>query len=127
MFHRRPAEFEPRISAINEHLRGIRRELGALGNSAGQHASAKAATAVEQVVEAIRPILTQVEDRLRTGQQSAIEGAQNLGSKAVEVGSKVGSDALERVSEEAEEHPLLAIAVALGVGFLLGVAVCRSS
>ena len=28
MFHRRSSEFEPRISAITDHLRGIRRELG---------------------------------------------------------------------------------------------------
>jgi hypothetical protein len=34
MFHRRSSEFEPRISAITEHLRGIQKELGVIGNRA---------------------------------------------------------------------------------------------
>jgi hypothetical protein len=55
MFHRRSTEFDPRVSAIAGHLRAIEKELGEIGRSAGQNASASAATAGNQIAEAIWP------------------------------------------------------------------------
>jgi hypothetical protein len=52
--------------------------------------------------------------------------AADLGREALKIGSEAGSQGLVRISEQAEEHPLATIGVALGVGFLVGVAVCRS-
>jgi ElaB/YqjD/DUF883 family membrane-anchored ribosome-binding protein len=127
MFHRRSSEFEPRISAITDHLRGIRRELGAIGDGAGQSASGAAAAAVDQIVDALRPVLQDIEDRFRAGQRRAVDQAANLANEALRTGSEAGSRALDRISEQAEAHPLTTIAVALGVGLLMGIAVSRAS
>ncbi len=126
MFHRRSSEFEPSISAITDHLRGIRKELGIIGEGAGQSASSAAAAAVDQIADAIRPVLQDIDDRLRTGQRRAVDRATNLANEALRAGSEAGRQTLERLGEETEEHPFAAIAVALGVGFLIGVAACRA-
>jgi ElaB/YqjD/DUF883 family membrane-anchored ribosome-binding protein len=127
MFHRRSSEFEPRISAITDHLRGIRKELGIIGDSAGQSAAGAAAAAVEQIADALRPVLQDIEDRLRAGQRRAVDQAANLANEAMRTGSAAGRQALSRLGEQAEGHPLAAVAVALGVGVLIGVAACRAS
>jgi ElaB/YqjD/DUF883 family membrane-anchored ribosome-binding protein len=126
MFHRRSSEFEPRISAITEHLRAIQKELGVIGKSAGQRTSAGASAALDQIADAIRPVLQEIESRFREGQHAAANQAAELGREALKIGSEARSQALDRISEQAEEHPLATIGVALGVGFLIGVAVCRS-
>ena len=126
MFHRRSSEFEPRISAITQHLRGIQKELGVIGNSAGQRTSAGASAALDQIADAIRPVLQEIESRFSEGQHAAANQAADLGKEALKIGSEAGSQALDRISEQAEEHPLATIGIALGVGFLIGVAVCRS-
>ncbi len=82
MFYRRSSEFEPRVSAITGHLRGIQKELGALGGIAGQRASAGASDALDQIAEAIRPVLQDIEDRFRAGQRMAADQAANLGNEA---------------------------------------------
>jgi ElaB/YqjD/DUF883 family membrane-anchored ribosome-binding protein len=127
MFHRRSSEFEPRISAITDHLRGIRKELGAIGDSAGQSASGAAAAAVDQIVDTLRPVLQDIEDRFRAGQRRALDQAASLTNEALRTGSAAGSRALDRISEQAEARPLTTIAVALGVGLLMGIAVSRAS
>lgn len=127
MFHRRASEFEPRLAAITDHLRGIRTELGAIGDSAGQGASSAAAAAVDQIADALRPVLQDIEDRLRAGQRRAVDRATSLANEALRTGSEAGRYTLDRVGEQTEEHPFAAIAVALGVGFLIGIAVYRAS
>src|ERR1700730_525913 len=105
MFHRRSSEFEPRISAITDHLRGIRRELGAIGDSAGQSASGTAAAAVDQIVDTLRPVAQDTEPRFRAGQhRPAAEGA-TLANEALRRVPEAGSRALDRISEQAEAHP----------------------
>jgi ElaB/YqjD/DUF883 family membrane-anchored ribosome-binding protein len=124
MFHSRSSEFGPRVSAITEHLRGIQKELGAIGNSTGQQAAAGASAALDQIAEAIRPVLQDIEERFRAGRRMAVDQTADLGRVALKVGSEAGSRALDGLSEEAEKHPFATMAVALGVGFLIGVAVC---
>ena len=60
MFHRRSTEFTPRTSAIVGHLRAIEKELGGIGNNAGRRASASATAAVNQIADAIGPILKEI-------------------------------------------------------------------
>jgi hypothetical protein len=91
MFHRRSSEFEPRISAITEHLRGIQKELGVIGNSAGQRTSAGASAALDQIADAIRPVLQEIESRFRKGQHAAANQAADLGREALKIGSVAGS------------------------------------
>jgi hypothetical protein len=125
MFNR-STEFDPRVSAIAGHLRAIEKEIGGMGRSAGQHASASASTAGSQIAEAIGPILNDIVDRFGRGQRAAVDRAGSLGNEAVKVGARVGNDALDRIATQAKNSPLAAFAVAIGVGVLIGVAVRRS-
>jgi ElaB/YqjD/DUF883 family membrane-anchored ribosome-binding protein len=126
MFHRRSREFDPRISAIAGHLRAIEKELGGIGNSAGRRASASATAAVNQISDAIGQILKEIEDRFRTGQRLAVDEAVSLSNEAVKAGARIGNDALERIATQARYRPLVTLAVAVGVGILIGIAGRRS-
>jgi hypothetical protein len=126
MFQHRATEFDPRfdprIAAIADHLRAIEGELGRMGKSAGRRASAGAAAAGDQIADAIGPILNDIGHRFRRGQRLAVDEAASLGNEAVRIGARVGSDALERIAGQARQRPLLTLAVAIGVGILIGAA-----
>jgi ElaB/YqjD/DUF883 family membrane-anchored ribosome-binding protein len=122
MFQHRSRDFDPRVSAIVNHLRGIQDQLGKIGRDAGRRGADGAAAAGNQIAEAISPILNDIGTRFRRGQRAAIEGASGLGDQAARMGSKVGSRAVERVTDQAQQRPLLMLAVAIGVGILIGAA-----
>jgi hypothetical protein len=126
MFHHRSKAFDPRVTAIAGHLRAIERELGGIGRSASQHASASASTAGSQIAEAIWPILNDIVDRFGRGQRAAVDEAASLGNEAVRIGARAGNDALDRIATQAKTRPLAAFVVAIGLGILIGVAVRRS-
>jgi hypothetical protein len=122
MFYNRSSEFDPRISAIAGHLRAIESELGAMGKSASRRASAGASATGNQIAEAIGPILNDLVERFRRGQRSAVDEAGSFGNEAVKMGAKVGNDVLERIAAQAKYRPLATLAVAIGVGVLVGIA-----
>lgn len=127
MFQLRSMDFtDPRVTAIVDHLRAIENELGEIGKKAGRRASAKVSTAGDQIADAIGPILSDLVDRFRRGQRAAADGAANLGDEAMRIGTRIGSDALGRIASQAKQRPLLTIAVAIGVGILIGVASRRN-
>ena len=125
MFNR-STEYDPRVSAIAGHLRAIEKELGGIGRSASRRASTSASAAGNQVADAIWPILNDIVDHFGRGQRAAVDGAGSLGNEAVKVGARVGNDALDQIATQAKNRPLVAFAVAIGVGILIGVAVRRS-
>jgi ElaB/YqjD/DUF883 family membrane-anchored ribosome-binding protein len=116
MFHRRTSEFDPRVSSIVGHLRGIEQELVSLGNSAGKNASSAAASALDQAIDAIRPTLSELADRFRAGQRVAADNAISFGNRALDLGSQAGSEAID----QARERVVVTVAVALAVGALIG-------
>jgi ElaB/YqjD/DUF883 family membrane-anchored ribosome-binding protein len=59
-------------------------------------------------------------DRFRQGGRMAGEQASSFGDRAARLGANYGSEALERVSTEVENRPIIAIGVALGIGVLIG-------
>jgi hypothetical protein len=122
MFHNRSSEFDPRISAIAGHLRAIESELGAIGKSASRRASAGASATGNQIAEAISPILNDIVERFRRGQRSAVEEAGSFGDEAAKIGAKAGNDVLERIATQAKYRPVATLAVAIGVGVLVGIA-----
>jgi hypothetical protein len=122
MFQHRRSEFDPRVSAIVDHLRAIETELGAIGRSAGRSASANASAAGNQIAEAIGPIINDLGERFRRGQRWTVDEAASMGNEAVKIGTRVGSDALERIAHQAKRRPLVTLAVAIGVGVLIGFA-----
>lgn len=122
MFHRRASEFEPSVSAIVDHLRAIEDELGTIGKNAGRRASAQASAAGSQIAEALAPLVAEIGSRFRRGQRAAVDEAASLGNGALRLGSRVGSDALSRIADQAKHRPLFTLAVAIGVGVLIGFA-----
>jgi hypothetical protein len=126
MFQHRTSEFDPRVSAIAHHLRAIEKELGAVGRVAGRRASSGASTAANQLIDTISPILGDLADRFRRGQRIATDEAASFSDQAVKFGARAGSDALDRLSDQAKNRPLITLAVAVGIGVLIGFASRRN-
>jgi ElaB/YqjD/DUF883 family membrane-anchored ribosome-binding protein len=120
MFHRHSS-----AAAIEGHLRAIQNELGRIGRNAGQHGSARASAVGEQIGDAITPILNEIADRLRSGRRLAADEAARLGNEAVKIGGQFGNEAMDRIATEVEHRPFITLALAVGVGILIGIAGSR--
>jgi hypothetical protein len=121
MFQPRWNDFiDPRVTTIVDHLRAIESELAAIGRKSGRRTSANVSAAGNQIADAIGPILNEIVDRFGWGRRAAFDGAANLGDEARKFGTKVGGDALGRITGQAKQRPLLTLAVAIGVGILIG-------
>ena len=127
MFQYRTSDFAPSVAAIQKHLGAVEKELERIGRMAGRQTSAAAATASDQIGDAISTILSEMVDRFRKGGQAAGDQAGRLGNQALDLDAKYGSDALERVASEAEQRPLFTVGVALGIGILIGAALLGSA
>ncbi|HEY4406819.1 MAG TPA: hypothetical protein VGN55_19410 [Xanthobacteraceae bacterium] len=121
MFHQRSSAFAPSISAIEGRLRALEGELERVGRKAGRRASANASAAGDHIGDAIASAVTEIVDRFRSGRRLAGDEAMRFGNEAAKFGAKFGNDALERVASEVEHRPLVTLAVAVGVGILIGM------
>jgi len=122
MFQPRSSEFDPRVSAIADHLRAIEKELGAIGKIAGRRASSGASATANQIVDAIIPIFSDLTDRVRRGQRAALAEAKGASAEAAKTGARVSNDALDRLGDQAKQRPLVTMVAALGIGMLIGFA-----
>jgi ElaB/YqjD/DUF883 family membrane-anchored ribosome-binding protein len=127
MFQYRSSAFGSSVAAIQKHLGAVEKELEKIGRIAGDRTSAAAATASDQVGDAISTILNEMVERFRQGRQAAGDQAGRLSNQALNLGAKYGSDALQRAASEVEERPLVTVAIALGIGILIGAAVLTST
>ena len=84
--------------------------------SLGSRTATDAARAADGIGDAVASALSGMADRLRGGATSAGRGA-----------AKLGQDALRRLTDEAEHRPLVLMAVAVGVGILIGLSIPRHS
>jgi hypothetical protein len=122
MFHRRSTEFDPRLSDIVSHLRAIEEDLGVMGRKAGRDAAVRASAAGDQIADTLWPILGEIGDRFRRGRRVAADEASSFGNEALRFGARAGNDALGRIAGQAKQRPLITIAVAIGIGVLIGFA-----
>jgi ElaB/YqjD/DUF883 family membrane-anchored ribosome-binding protein len=122
MFHQRSSAFAPSISAIEGRLRALEKEIDRVGRKAGRRASDNVSAAGDHIGDAIASAVTEIVDRFRSGRRLAGDEAVRFGNEAAKFGAKVGNDALERVTSEVEHRPLVTLAVAIGVGILIGMA-----
>jgi hypothetical protein len=122
MFHHRSSAFAPDLSAIEGRLRSLENEIERVGRKAGRSASAGVSSAGDQIGEAIASAVSEIVDRFRSGRRLAGDEAVRFGNEAAKFGAKFGNDALERVASEVEHRPLITLAVAVGVGILIGMA-----
>jgi len=97
----------PNVREIETRLRSLEQQLERVGD----RTSASTAEVVERVGAAISPVLSNIADRFRGGAHSMSDEA-----------AKLGNDALRRLSNEVEHRPLVTLAVAVGVGILVGLA-----
>ncbi len=97
----------PNVREIETRLRSLEQQLERVGD----RTSASTAEVVERVGAAIAPVLNDIADRFRGGAHSMSDEA-----------AKLGNDALRRLSNEVEHRPLVTLAVAVGVGILVGLA-----
>ena len=107
--------------AISSEVGEIERRLRVLEKSLeqiGARTSSNARQTADGLGEAIASALFGWTDRFRQGASSLGDHSTAFGKDA----ARYGSAALTRITEETEQRPLMAIAVALGVGILIGMA-----
>ena len=116
------SRFRQLISAeageIERHLRALEKRL----NIAGAGASTGARDTAENLGDAIASALTGWADRFRQGASTVGDQSAALGRDA----AKLGTVAVNRIADETGRRPLFALAVAVGVGILIGMAVRNS-
>ena len=102
------------IGEIERRLRALERNLERFGG----RTSARAVETADRVGEAVGTALTSIAERFRNRAGSVTDEAARLGGEA----AKLSNVALRRLSNEVERHPLVMLAVAVGVGMLIGLA-----
>jgi hypothetical protein len=80
--------------------------------------SASASDAADQLGEAVASALSSTADRFRRGARSVGNEAEKVRDQAADL----GKDVLQRLSHEVERRPLVILAIAIGVGILIGLA-----
>jgi hypothetical protein len=103
-------EVEQRLWALERHLERL-----------GGRTSRSAALAADRVGDSIASALSNIAERFRGSAGSVGDEAAKIGNEA----AKLGNDALRRLSREVEHRPLVVLAVAVGVGLLVGLAAAR--
>jgi ElaB/YqjD/DUF883 family membrane-anchored ribosome-binding protein len=101
------------IGDINRRLRSLEQRI----DRASNRASTRAADATDNVSDAIASALAGIATRFRGDGGAISEEAARVGTAA----AKLGGEALQRLSKEAERRPLVMLAVAVGVGILVGL------
>jgi ElaB/YqjD/DUF883 family membrane-anchored ribosome-binding protein len=120
MFHPRSSAFASNVTAIEERVRALENKIERLGRTTGRRASAGMSAAGDQISDAIAVAVTEILDRFRSGRRLAADEAARLGDEAAKLGARVGNDALHRMAREVKHRPLIALAVAIGIGILIG-------
>jgi ElaB/YqjD/DUF883 family membrane-anchored ribosome-binding protein len=118
MFHHRPTAFATNVSAIEGRVRALENELERIARTAGRHTSGGMSATGDHVGDAIASAVTEIVDRFRGGRRLAGDQAVLFGNEA----AKLGNVALHRMASEVEHRPLVTLAVAVGVGILIGIA-----
>jgi ElaB/YqjD/DUF883 family membrane-anchored ribosome-binding protein len=105
------------MGEIERRLRALERRL----ERAGGRASASAAQTADQVSELIASALSSTADRFRGGADAMSSAVSDEAARLGNEAAKLGNDALRRVSKEVANRPLVTLAVAVGVGLLIGL------
>jgi ElaB/YqjD/DUF883 family membrane-anchored ribosome-binding protein len=107
--------------AISSEVGDIERRLRILQNGIeklGTRASSNARDTADGLSEAVASALSSWADRFRQGTNSLSEQSAAFGKDA----ARYGTAALSQISKETGQRPLIAVAVALGVGIMIGLA-----
>ena len=100
---------------IEQRLRALEKRL----NEIGARASTNSRDLVGDLGDVIASALSSWADRVRQGASTVGDQSAALSKDA----ARLGTMAIDRIGEESRQRPLVAVAVALGVGILIGWAV----
>jgi hypothetical protein len=117
MFRQSSSASAPDLATLRGRLRALETEIERLGRKAGHRASANLPAVGDHISEAVVSAVEDILARLRVGGRSVGDGAWRFANDAARLGGKVGSNALERASNEIEYRPLTTLAVASGSEF----------
>jgi ElaB/YqjD/DUF883 family membrane-anchored ribosome-binding protein len=106
---------------IERRLQTLEKRLSEIGARA--RASTNSRDIVGDLSEVIASALSTWADRFRQGADTVGDQSAALGKDA----ARLGTMALDRIGDETRQRPLIAVAVALGVGVLVGMALRASS
>jgi ElaB/YqjD/DUF883 family membrane-anchored ribosome-binding protein len=98
------------IERIEDLISDLDKRLSRLNKSVRNEASGASGEINEFVSEALAGIMARVR-----------ESAGSVTDQVTDRASKIGTDAYKRISDEVEQHPMALLAVAAGIGFLLGM------
>jgi hypothetical protein len=117
----RASNYSGDFAAIERRLRSLEQRLDRL-NQVTTKAAANGATGLMQVgdrlADAVTAALADAADRLRGGARSVSDEAAKVGHEA----ARIGGDAVQRISREVSQRPLIVLGVAVGLGILVGLA-----
>lgn len=98
------------IAAIEDLMSDLEKRLQRLNQAAKKEVSGGA----NDVQDFVREALAGITSRMR-------ESASAVTDKVADEASRLGGDAVKRIAEEVDQRPLLMLAAAAGIGFLLGL------
>ncbi len=105
------------VGEIERRLRSLEKNLEKIGARASTHARDTA----EGLGDAVASALFGWADRFRQSTSALGDQSAEVGRDATKVGARLGRGALTTVSGETERHPFFALAVAIGIGVLIGM------
>jgi|SRR5581483_5608237 len=98
------------IAAIEDLMHDLETRLRRLNSKA----KAETLTAPTDVSEFVNNALASIADRLR-------DGAENAAHSMTDEAARMGTDVVKKIWNEIEHRPLATLALAAGVGYLLGL------
>ena len=98
MFHHRSSAFARNISAIEGRLRALENELERTGQRPAGAPRRDALATGDQIGDAVASAVSEIVDRFRSGRHLAGDEAVRVGNEAVDIGAKIGNDALHRIA-----------------------------
>lgn len=98
------------IAAIQDLMSDLEKRLHRLGGATKKEVAGGASEISDFVNEALAGIMERVRD-----------GTQSISETVADKASNLSGDALKKVVAEVEHRPLTMLAIATGIGFLLGM------
>jgi len=99
------------IAAIEDLMSDLEKRLRRLSGSARNEAAGASSDVRDFVGEALERITSRVR-----------ESASSVTSSVADEATRIGSDAFKKLTDEIEHRPLTMLAVAAGIGYLVGLA-----
>jgi ElaB/YqjD/DUF883 family membrane-anchored ribosome-binding protein len=109
------------LAEMEQRLGALEKRISRTASEASSNVSSGVSQATDRVSELITAALSEAGNRFRGGARGLSAEASYLGDEA----ARLGNDAMRRLSNEVEQRPLVMLAVAAGLGFLVGIAARR--